>query len=127
MLKLFFTVGEELGSHFITKVLERIKKLSTNRENAKSTLSSSDLKRVFQYLGGVKMNLTNSRFMMILLLSFMGFLRFNELSNLKRIDFIFHNTHMSIFIEKSKTDIYREGHWLHLAKLNSNLCPLDLT
>ena len=34
---------------------------------------------------------------------------------------------MSIFIEKSKTDIYRKGHWLHLAKLNSNLCPLDLT
>ena len=33
---------------------------------------------------------------------------------------------MSIFIEKSKTDTYRKGHWLHLAKLNSNLCPLDL-
>ena len=34
---------------------------------------------------------------------------------------------MSIFIEKSKTDIYRKRHWLHLAKFNSNLCPLDLT
>ena len=73
------------------------------------------------------MNLTNSRLMMILVLSFMGFLRFSEVSNLKRSDFIIHNTHMSIFIEKSKTDIYRKGHWLHLAKLNSNLCPLDLT
>ena len=127
MLNLSFTVGEELGSHFITKVLEGIKKLSTNRENAKSTLSSSDLKRVFQYLGGVKMKLTNSRLMMILALSFMGFLRFNELSNLKCIDFKRINTHMSIFTEKSKTGIYREGHWLHLAKLNSNLRPLDLT
>ena len=57
----------------------------------------------------------------------MGFLSFSELSNLKRSDFILHNTHMSIFIEKSKTDIYRKGHWLHLTKLNSNLCPLDLT
>ena len=34
---------------------------------------------------------------------------------------------MSIFIEKSKTGIYRNGHWLHLAKLNLNLCTLDLT
>ena len=73
------------------------------------------------------MNLTNSRLMMILVLSFMGFLGFSEVSNLKRSDFIIHNTHMSIFIEKSKTDIYRKGHWFHLAKLNSNLCPLDLT
>ena len=57
----------------------------------------------------------------------MGFLRFRELSNLKRSDFILHNTHMSIFIEKCKTDIYRKGRWLDLAKPNSNLCPLDLT
>ena len=34
---------------------------------------------------------------------------------------------MLIFIEKSETDIYRKGNWLHLAKLNSKLCPLDLT
>ena len=34
---------------------------------------------------------------------------------------------MSIFTEKSKTDIYKKGHWSHLAKLNSNLCLLDLT
>ena len=57
----------------------------------------------------------------------MGFLRFSEVSNLKRSDFILHNTHMSIFIEKCKTDIYRKGRWLDLAKPNSNLCPLDLT
>ena len=56
------------------------------------------------------MNLTNSRLMMILLLSFMGFLKFSKLSNMKHSDFIFHNAHMSIFIKKSKTDIYREVH-----------------
>ena len=52
------------------------------------------------------MNLTNSRLMMILVISFTGFLRFSELSNLKRSDVIIHNTHMSILIEKSKKDIY---------------------
>ena len=64
---------------------------------------------------------------MILVLSFMGFLRFSELSNLKRSDFIIRNTHMSVFIEKSKTGIYKKGNWLHLARLNSISCPLDLT
>ena len=73
------------------------------------------------------MNLKNLRLMMILVLSFMGFLRFSELSNLKRSDFIIHITHMSVFIEKSKTDIYRKENWVHLARLNSILCLLDLT
>ena len=31
---------------------------------------------------------------------------------------------MTIFIEKSKTDIYRNGNWLYLAKLKSKLCPI---
>ena len=84
----FFTGGRELGSHFITKVLEGIKRLSGYTEKPKSRLSSSDLKRAFQYLGGVEMNLTNSRLMMILVLSFMSFLRFSQVSNLKRSDFI---------------------------------------
>ena len=57
----------------------------------------------------------------------LDFLRFSEVSNLKRSDFVLHKTHMSIFIEKSKTDIYGKGHWLRLAKLCSNFCPLDLT
>ena len=40
----------------------------------------------------------------------LDFLRFSEVSNLKRNDFVLHKTHMSIFIEKSKTDIYGKGH-----------------
>ena len=86
----FLTGGIELGSHFITKILEEIKRLSGYTENPKSPLSSSDLKTAFQYLGGVEKNLTTSRLVMILVLSFMVFLRFSELSNLKRI---LHNTH----------------------------------
>ena len=30
-------------------------------------------------------------------------------------------------MEKSKADIYRKRHWLHLAKRNSNLYSFDLT
>ena len=61
----FFGGGRELGR----KVLEGIKRLSGYTENPKSPLSSSNLKRAFQYLGGVEINFTNSRLMMILVLS----------------------------------------------------------
>ena len=81
-------------------LLKGMKRLSGYTDNPKSPLSSSDLKNAFQYMGGVEMNLKNSRLMMILILSLMSFLRFSELSNLKRSDFILNNTHMSVFIEK---------------------------
>ena len=110
-LNIFMNFLQEVESQeVITKVLEGIKRLSGYTENSKSTLTSSDLKRAFQSLGGVEMNLTNSRLMVILVLSFTGFFRSGKLSNLKRSDFILHNTHMSIFIEKNKTDIYRKEH-----------------
>ena len=43
----FFTGGRQLGSHFITKVLEGIKQLSGFTENPKSPLAISDLKGTF--------------------------------------------------------------------------------
>ena len=57
----------------------------------------------------------------------MGFLSYSELSNLKPRDIVICETHLLIFIEKSKMDIYKQGHWLHLAKLNSEFCPIKLT
>ena len=39
----FFTGGRELGSHFITKIIEGVKRLFGYTENLKSPLSSSDL------------------------------------------------------------------------------------
>ena len=33
---------------------------------------------------------------------------------------------MSGFMDESKTDVYREGYWIHLSKLQSTLCPIKL-
>ena len=56
----------------------------------------------------------------------MGFLRFSEVINLKCSDIILKKTHMPIFIEKSKTGEYREGYWIHLSKLQSAICSIQL-
>ena len=62
----------------------------------------------------------------MIILGFAGFLRYSEIADIKRHDVIFCPTYTKIFIEKSKTDIYRDGHWLYLAKLNSPLCPTKM-
>ena len=58
------------------------------------------IRKFFHYLGDVEMNHTDSRLMMRLVLSFMGFLKFSKLSNLQRGDFILHNTHIYQYSQK---------------------------
>ena len=50
--------------------------------------------------------------------------RYDEVSNLMVGDIILYDTHMKIFIEHSKTDQYREGAWVYIAKLDSPVCPV---
>ena len=62
----------------------------------------------------------------MMVLSYTGFLRYSEVSDLKASDIKWKKTHIELFIEKSKTDIYRDGHWLLISKLNSPICPLRI-
>ena len=57
-------------------------------------------------------------------LGFTGFFRISELLNLKVKDITFEIEGMKIFIEKSKCDQLREGHVVHIAKLESEFCPV---
>ncbi|XP_057308152.1 uncharacterized protein LOC130646035 [Hydractinia symbiolongicarpus] len=55
---------------------------------------------------------------------FSGFLRFNEIGNLSRSEIIFFDTYMTLFISKSKTDVYRKGSTVFFAENKSDLCPV---
>jgi len=52
---------------------------------------------------------------------------FSELVNLRCCDFHFEDTFMRVFIERSKTDIYRDGAWVVIAKTVKSTCPVTLT
>ena len=64
--------------------------------------------------------------MTLCLIGFAGFLRFKELVNIRRSDVVFHDNRFEIFLERSKTDVYRDGHWVIIAKTNSKLCPYHI-
>ena len=72
------------------------------------------------------MNLLNLRTILLRILSFTRFLRFSEVINLKCSDIILKETHMSTFIETTKTKVYREGYWKRFYKLQSAFCPMKL-
>ena len=72
------------------------------------------------------LKLGNFRTMVICVLGFCGFLRWSEASSIKRCDIQFTNAYMKIFIEKSKTDVYRDGHWVFISRSDSDLCPVHM-
>ena len=90
----------------------------------RSPVTVSQLYEMYNYFGSKTISLSNLRTILICVLSFMGFLRFSVVVKLRR-DVIINKTFLSIFIEKSKTDVYREGSWVYLTKLDTVLCPIE--
>ena len=65
-------------------------------------------------------NVKNQRIICACLIGYAGyagFIRSNELLSIRRCDIMIYNTHMSIFIESSKTDKYRDGAWIVISRL----------
>ena len=73
-----------------------------------------------------KQNLFNIRTLTMCLISYPGFLRFNKIVNTKISDLFFRKTYIKLLIEKSKTDIYRDGAWVLMAKTGSLTCSYDM-
>ena len=60
---------------------------------------------MFDKIGRLDANLFDLRSFIILLLSFAAILRFNEVINLRKRDISVHDSHMTIFLGKSNTDV----------------------
>ncbi|KAK3084851.1 hypothetical protein FSP39_020209 [Pinctada imbricata] len=110
-------------SELVRNVFEGAKRKLAHSVHKKEPITPLLLEKMFDSLY-VENNLYNQRIICACLLSYSGFLRCSELLNLKTSDIIFHSSHMSIFIEKSKTDIYRDGNWLLIARTGTKLCPV---
>lgn len=113
-------------SHFTRNMVEYAKRHAKPRRLPKEPLTPHMLRSMYHVIGGEEATLLDLRKFCILLLSYTGFLRFDEVSQLTRGDVRFFNTHMLIFLERSKTDIYRDGHTLVTSRLNSPCCPVRI-
>ena len=81
---------------------------------------------MYNYFRTKTISLSNLQTILICVLSFIGLLRFSEVIKSRPCDIIINKTFLSIFIEKSKTDVYREGSWVYRKKLDMALCPIEL-
>ena len=117
------SVPSPTDSYLVKNVLEGGRRRLSRPVTKKEPITPVLLEKMYDKLF-VPGNLYNQRTICACLLSYSGFLRASELLNLKLCDVCFFNTHMALFIEKSKTDIYRDGNWLVISKTGSKLCPV---
>ena len=66
---------------------------------------SGQSEQMFDKLNQNKNNLADQHLLTIALIAFFGFMRFSEVSRLRRSDLVFSSTYVKAFIEKIKTDI----------------------
>ena len=59
-------------------------------------------------------------------LGFAGFLRWDDLSQIKICDIEFHRGFIKIFLEKRKNDQFREGSRIYIAETETRYCPVGL-
>jgi len=70
-------------------------------------------------------NFKSQRIIVACLIAYAGLFRSLELLNIRVSDIVCSDTHVSIFIENSKTDQYRDGAWSVIAKSGTELRPVE--
>ena len=105
--------------------LESSKRLLVKPVNKKLPITVNMLKKIIDRYGKKDSTLSDLRTCTLCLLGFSEFFRYSELSNIlmKYLEFFY--THLEINIQKSKTDIYRRGNTMVIAKTGNTLCPVS--
>ena len=116
-LPLFFVYKVEM--HLQTKLAKPVSK--------KEPVTPVMIYELCIKFAGPSASLSDLRLAAICVTAYAAFLRFNELAALRCCDVKFcDNTFVEITIVKSKTDQYRDGSRVLLAKTGSISCPFDL-
>lgn len=89
----------------------------------KEPITVDIMKKLYDHYG-VSSDLSDLRIFYMFSLAFAGFLRFNKLVNIRFADLTFFDSHVQIFIPKSKTDIFRQGNKLLIARTGKETCPV---
>ena len=113
-------------SSIVRAVLEAARRLLSVPVKKKEPVTPEVMLSLFKRFGGALAKLSDLRLLTLCALGYAGFLRFSELVGLRRCDFQFENSFMRIFIQRSKTDVYRDGAWVVTPETHKPTCPVSL-
>ena len=98
-----------------------------HKTTKKKPITPEILSDLVDRFAGVEADLDDVWVITWCLIGFAGFLRYSELAALRESDLCIFPQHMEIFIESSKTDQYRDGAWVVVARTMTKICPVKMT
>lgn len=108
---------------FLKLTLEGGKRILAKPVNKKEPITIEILIKLKEEYQKDPDNALKLRVFLMCLLGFSRFLRFSELSNIRLCDIKWKEAYIEINIPKSKTDIYRIGNVVIIAKTGNDMCP----
>lgn len=117
-----YNYPDPTGSAQIKDLLSCSKRKPSTSRGKKEVVSSNDIKLLFEkYKSSTDCKVVRDLSMIVI--AFSGFLRYDELSSILCSDVKFRESHISILLTKSKTDQFRDGNEIVIAKTDSVACP----
>ena len=110
----------------VKQVLEGAKRMLAHKVNKKEPITPEILRSLVDRYATEQATLADIRTLTICLLGFVGFFRYNELANIRECDLQFFEDHLEIFVESSKTDQYRDGAVVVIARTGTDYCPVAM-
>ena len=112
------------NSHIVKLAYKGAKRLAESAEkNRKEPFTIEIINKLISHYGNTE-NLIHLRFILIFVLGFAGFFRISELLDLQVKDIFLKESWVEIFVNMSKTNQYREGNLVYIAKTGSRSCPM---
>ena len=107
-------------------VLDGAKRMLAKPTIRKLPMTTKIIKKMYKHFKKQEkgLNLLTRRFLAMVLIGFAGFLRCEEVLKIRRCDVAFHLSYVAIFIQQSKTDIYRNGRTILIARSGTSLDPV---
>lgn len=103
--------------------MDGARKILSKPITKKEPITVDIMKKLYDHYG-ISSDLSDLRIYCMFSLAFAGFLRFNELVNIRFADFTFFDSYVQISIPKSKTDIFRQGNKLLIARTGKETYPV---
>ena len=107
-------------------MIECAKRTRSLPVSKKKPVDADVIKSIIDRFGAEGASLKDLRIAAVAPLSFVGFFRFSELDSIQPNHIFFHEEFVKVFVPKRKTDVYREGIYVYISKLDSNYFPVTV-
>ena len=107
-------------------MIECTKRTRSNPVNKKKPVDAAIIRSIIERHGAEEASLKDLHIAAISSLGFAGFFRFNKLANIQPKHLTFCDGFVKMFVPRSKTDVYREGNYVYIAKLENKYCPVAI-